>query len=82
MRYWFAPRTKEKNKINAYRHCILLDGGNAEKLLKPLQKVAEPTDEVTEWLNENIGVNKWRNTHGLLAFRYKEEAMAFLLKWS
>ncbi len=83
MKYWFAPRTKEKNKVdNNYRHCILLDGGNSEKILKPLQKAAEPTDEVTEWLNENIGEDNWQNIHGLLSFKNKESAMAVILKWS
>lgn len=78
MKYWYTPAPYA---IKAYRHYILLDGGNKEGLLKPMKK-ATPTDEVVEWLNENIGVDNWIELHGMFLFIEKESAMAFLLKWS
>ena len=80
VKYWYSDSLHPENV--KFPHYILLDGGNAEGVLKSLQMVAEPTDVVSAWLNENVGINNWKNLYGTLLFTEKEFAMAFILKWS
>lgn len=65
-----------------YQHGIILSSGNEDGLCKQ-SKLATLTDEVTQWLDENIGINKWRFDYSaIISFETKEDAMAFKLMWS
>ena len=67
---------------NAYfPHAIMLESFNEEKLLQ-LKKLATLKVEVSSWLDNNIGVDNWVHNHGILSFKTKEDAMAFMLRWS
>lgn len=42
----------------------------------------KPSNEMTDWLNENIGVGYYIcKEYGIVAFTKPEDAMAFKLKW-
>ena len=81
MIYWYCEEHFH-SEYDGFPHSILLEGANQEGLLKPLQKYAEPTNEVSTWLDENVGATKWKNIYGMIIFTEKESAIAFILKWS
>jgi len=71
-----------KNNDNLYPHAVLLAVSNEEGLLKHT-KLATLEDEVTDWLNDNVGDNEWTFYYiGLIGFKSKEDAMGFILRWA
>lgn len=51
-------------------------------ILVPLMKAATLTPKVVEWLDESFDEGAWDWYHGTIAFRTKEDAMGFVLRWS
>ncbi len=66
-----------------YYHCILPAMANKEGLFE-LSKAAILKNEVVTWLDENIGADNWRFFQDIqiIGFMFKEDAMAFMLRWS
>ena len=66
-----------------YYHCILPEVANQEGLFE-LSKAAILKNEVVMWLDENIGADNWQFFQGIqiIGFMFKEDAMAFMLRWS
>ena len=73
MEYWF-------NAAYEFPHLVVLKAANEERLLK-VSKLATLNLEVTSWLEENIGFDMYTHAHGILSFKAKEDAMAFMLRW-
>ena len=73
----------DSTSTSLYVHCILPAATNKEGLFQ-LQKAAMLTNEVTMWLDENIGANDWYIAAGgsIIGFIAEEDAMAFMLRWS
>jgi len=77
MKYWY------NEKIPLRPHAVLFALANQERLLK-MHKAATLREEVVDWLNDNVGVNKWEQTPyiGMVNFNEEESALAFILRWS
>ncbi len=78
MHYFYDEKTD-----TIFEYCIIPAVANQERLFK-MTKWAELTNEVKMWLDENIGANHWMMyDHGVvIGFVCKEDAMAFMLRWS
>lgn len=79
--YYFYDETMEI--YPDFPHYIIPSSSNQENMFQ-LKKLAMLTDEVRLWLDENIKPSNWRfnDLHGVLMFLTKEDAMAFMLRWS
>lgn len=77
MKYWY------NEKLNNYPHSVIAEHGNADGLFK-MTKAAVLKDEITEWLEENLGSDYTTEDVrvGLVRFNSEESAMAFILRWS
>lgn len=74
---------QSKNSKDKYPHMIVLTPGSEDRLTK-FSKLAQLTNDVLSWITENIGENDdvwvWSYS-GIIGFKYKEDAMGFLLRW-
>ena len=71
-------------RIDVYfEHCLIPDPANKEGLYQ-MTKYAKLKNEVVMWLDENIGAHNWNMDDDgvVIAFVTKEDAMAFMLRWS